>query len=187
MNKTIVTVDCLCPPKGKAVRHPKGDKITLKPVLDFEAVSACRWAASIMRVTDPEASYAEMFGRVSKLYVVHGIESWTLVDAEGKARDVSPSDVRATVLQNVGAAIAVSDVAEELYGDVMRPLLIGASESSPTSPTDESTSPPTTSSEKPQTPSKPSSISTIPTADTEVTASSLDGVSSSSQSSASAA
>lgn len=180
-------IDCICPPKGGKPRHPKGDTVTLRDALDFEAVSSIRWAAAIQQTTDPGVTYAEMFGLVSKFFVLYGIGSWSVVDAEDKPVEVSPNAIRTQLLIHPRQASIVADAADDKFGAVMRPLLIEELNSSPDTPTDESTSPPTASSEKPQKPSKPSSISTIPTVATEVTASSLDGDFNSSPSSASAA
>lgn len=175
-------IRCICP----GTPHTE-DEVTLRDHLDFEAVASIRWAAAIQQSTDPGVTYAEMFGLVSKLFVLYGVESWTVVNAERKPVEVTTNNIRTLLLPHPQQSSVVGDAADDKYGAVMRPLLLGELTSSPNTPTDESTSPPTASSEKPQKPSKPSSITTIPTADTEPTASSPGGVSSLSPSSVSAA
>jgi hypothetical protein len=194
-------IDCICPPKAGAVRHPDGDEITFKKALDFKSMAIIRWEIAIRQARDPKASLAEHFGAVTELYVLYGVESWTLVDAKGQPIDVSTSEIRERLLPSAQAQ-AIGDQADQTYQAVMLPLLLQGSPSSPPTPTDESTSPKTDDSESQtaseenskssssptrQKPSKQSSISTIPTAATATTTTSLDGDSNSSQSSTSAA
>jgi hypothetical protein len=181
-----VNIKCICPPKGDAVRHPGGDTIEFREALDFRAVATIRWAIAIERETDPNASLAEQFGLITEHYVLEGVQSWSVVDAEGKPVDCTKAAIR-TLLMPTAQAQLVGDAAEERYQAVMLPLLNGESTSSPPTPTTDSTSPTTGSSEKAPRQLKPSSTSTTPTDATETTSSSLDGVSSSSQSSVSAA
>lgn len=182
-----VLIACICPPKGDAVRHPDGDTVTLRATLPFTSVSAIRWSIAVQREVDPGVSLAEQFGVISELYLLGGVESWTVVDEKGKPVEPSKPEIRSRLLTAQSQAQMVGDAADDLYQAVMLPLLNQASTFSPPSPTDESTSPPSGASKSPPKPSRRSSISTIRTGDTEVTSSSLDGVSSSSQSSASAA
>ena len=127
-------IDCICPPKDGAVRHPDGDSITFREKLDFRAVATIRWAVAINRETDPGVSLAEQFGLISELYVLEGVESWTLVDARGKPIEVSKPAIREHLLP-FDQAQFVADYAEGLYQEVMLPLLRAASTSSEPTPT----------------------------------------------------
>ena len=167
-------------------RHPDGDTITFREKLDFRAGATIRWAVAINRETDPGVSLAEQFGLISELYVLEGVESWTLVDARGKPIEVSKPAIREHLLP-FDQAQFVADYAEGLYQEVMLPLLRAASTSSEPTPTNGSTSPTTGSSPSPRKPLRRSLTSITPTAGIEATSSSLAGVSSSSQSSESAA
>jgi hypothetical protein len=184
-----VTIRCICPPKGDAPRHPDGDTVVLRDKLGCQGVAAIRWAVAIQKETNPQASLAETFGLLTEQYVLAGVESWTLVDDKGKPVAVDAASIRAHLLtpEHIDEAIAVADVADDLYLAVVLPLLTGSSTSSPPTPTTGSTSPRTGSSAKRPKRSKPSSISTIPTGGTVVTSNSLEFDSNSSQSSESAA
>ena len=180
-----VTIPCICPPKDGQPRHDE-DTVTLRDKLGFQAVAAIRWQTEIMRQTDPRASFAELFGAVTELYILYGIEEWTVVDDKGKLVEVSKPAIRDRLLTTDQAQI-VGDVADGQYAEVMRPLLQPASTSSPPTPKIPSTSHERNTSPRHRTRSKPSSISTIPTAATETTTSSLDGDSRSSPNSVTAA
>jgi hypothetical protein len=159
----------------------------LKDKLDFVGVQTLRYAVRVLKTVDDRASTAQTLAVMSEHYIMAGFESWSVVDGKGKPLVPTPDEIRDRLLGNTDAALAVSDVADDLYLEVMLPLLQPASTFSPPTPIDESTSPKTDSSQKPPKPSKRSSITTIPTDATVVTSSSLDGDSSSSPSSLSAA
>lgn len=180
-----VTIRCICAPDGS--RHPEGDTVVLRDRLDFQGVASMRWAVAVQKQSDPGASMAQTFALLTEHYVLAGVESWTLRDEDNKPIEVSSAAIREHLLSHIDEAIAVADAADDLYLEVVLPLLLGSSTSSPPTPTIGSTSPTTGSSGKPPKRSKPSSISTIRTDDTEVTSSSLELDSSSSPSSASAA
>lgn len=182
-----VRIPCICDPRGGEVRHPDGDTVSLREKLDFTGVQTLRYAVRVLKTTDDRASTAQTLAVMSEHYIMAGFDAWTVVDAKNKPLPPTPDEIRDRLLGNIDAALAVSDVADDLYLEVMLPLLNPASTSSPPTPTAESTSPTTASSEKRPKPSKRSSITTIPTDATVVTSSSLDGDSSSSPSSASAA
>ncbi len=149
---------------------------------------ALKWAVNIWRSSDPEAPDAEALGLLTEGYLREGVESWTLVDAEGKSIPVNKPNITAHLLSNPTAANLVGEEADGLYSEVMLPLVMSASASSQPTPTDEPTSPKTgsTSEESPSTPEaptsptllKPFSISTIQTDATVTTNGSLVGVSS---------
>jgi len=180
-----VAIRCICPTTGK-VRHPGGDTVVLRERLPFRGAHAIRWAVSMLRHQDPDVSGADVLAVLSEEYVINGVESWTLHDDKGPI-EVSSTNIRKLLLSEYDVAFVVADAADDLYSEVMLPLLNGAETSSPPSPTDESTSQTTPSSEKPPKPSKRSSITTLPTGGIETTSNSLDGDSSLSPNSASAA
>jgi hypothetical protein len=183
-----VTIDCVCPPKGDAVRHPDGDTVKLRERLDFHAATTIRHNIALLYQEDGETSGGEILALLTEHYLLFGVEGWSLVDEKGKPVEVSKPTIRERLFGDPIASMLVGDAADLLYSEqVMLPLMERASRSSPTTSTDESTSPTKASSPKRPKPSKPSSISTIPTVATETTSSSLDGDSSSSQSVTSAA
>src|SRR5688572_6057575 len=181
-----VTIPCLCPPDG--VRHPSGDTVQLREKLDFTAALAARNTIIHAKTNDPGMSIAEVQALLTELYLLSGIESWSVKDEKGKALEPNRTAIREHLLTNIGAAVLVADAADELYAEaVMLPLLEKASTSSPPTPEAPSTSPTTGSSPEPRKPSKRSSTSTTPTDVIEVTSPSLVGGSRSSPSSATAA
>lgn len=170
------------------VTLPGGVEVTLRPTLGFRAVASIRNEIQILRQDDDDPSVGDILAVLTEGYILHGIESWSLLDDDGDPLPVTRSNIRVRILSDLTAASILGDYADNLYAkSVMLPLLAAASSSSPPTPTDTSTSAPTDSSSTPPKRSKPSSISTIPTADTGTTSKSPDGDSSSSQSSTSAA
>jgi hypothetical protein len=184
----IVNVACICPETSNGVRHPEGDAVTLRERLGFRSAVTMQKVIATLRDEIEEPSSADILAALTEAYVVYGIESWTLVDARGKAIPVNRATIEEHLLSDLTAALAVADVADDLYQEtVLLPLLMRGSASSVTTPTTESTSPETSSPDEPPTPSKPSSITTSPMGVIATTSPSLDGGSNSSQSSASAA
>lgn len=179
-----VEVQCICP-----VPTTHRDTITLRDTLDFRGAMACRQAVRLLKMEDPESSSGDFLAVLSEHYLIHGIESWTLVDGKDPL-PVSGKTIRERVFPYFEVAMTLADAADELYTEtVLLPLLGLAPSSLPTSPTDESTSPTTTTPSKPTSlrPSKRSLTTTSPTAVIETTSKSPDGDYSSSQSSTSAA
>jgi hypothetical protein len=182
-----VQITCVCPDKDGQTRHPDGDRLTLRDKLDFHSVRTMRNEVRVLKTREEEASTAEILATLTEAYLIHGIESWTLVDDKGKPLEVSRRAINDRLLPTDAAEI-VGDAADELYQEVvLLPLVARGQNSSPTTPTNGSTSATTVSSSKPPKPSKRSSISTTRTVATETTSLSLVGVSNSSQSSESAA
>jgi hypothetical protein len=183
------TIRCLCPLRGAEVLHPAGDTVTLRAKLGFREVDTIKQSLAVMYLVDPDAGFADIFATIREGYLLHGVESWSLVDDKGKPLPVTKPNIREHLLGDIDAATAVADEADELYAEaVMRPLLQAASTSSPPTPTEPSTSAPTGSSESPTPePSKPSLTTTSPMADIETTISAPDGDSSSSPNLASVA
>lgn len=164
----MVTVNCLCPPRADGTpRHPDGDKITLRPRLDFRSATTVRNAVGLARVEDPDLSAAEILAILTEHYVLHGVEGWTVVDEKGKPLPVTKPNLRAILLTNDVAATTVGDAADAVYQEqILGPLVSKASTSSPPGPTTDSMSASTDSPSSIPNPSSPSSTSTIPTAAT---------------------
>lgn len=185
----MATIECVCPPKDGQTRHPGGDQVNLRPTLDTRSSLAMRWAVIQLKSDDPDASVAEVLATMSEMYLLHGIESWTLVDEDGKPLPCTKPHVRQVLLsRGLDTIMPIVEEADELYmGVVVLPLAERGSDSSESSSTDESTSPTTGSEPTPLKPSKRSSTTTTRTDATGTTSPSPDGDSNSSQSSASAA
>jgi len=184
-----VHIACVCPPKGDDLRHPDGDTVTLRDVLDFHRATTITKAISLVDNDDESSRAAEILATLSEFYVLMGVERWTLRDVSNKPIPVGNSEVRTYLLNRPEVAAIVVEAADDLYNKaILLPLLARASTSSPPSQTTEPTSAkPDGEPPKRPRPSKRSSISTIPTVATATTSSSLDGVSSSSLNSESAA
>lgn len=158
----MATVTCLCPPRADgAPRHPDGDEITMRERLGFEAATAIRTDATL--AAQRGWSEGEINGLCLRAYVLHGVESWTLVDARNQPVPVS----RAAILEHVlssdsdAARLLAGEVDERYTGHVFAPLVAAASISSERGPAAASTSA-TTGSPSP-TPSSRSSTTTTPT------------------------
>jgi hypothetical protein len=175
----MATVTCLCPPKATGeVRHPDGDTIDLRERLDFRSALTARNVFVLLKTEDPDVSTGEIMATLTETYLLLGIESWSLVDAKGKAVEVSKAAIRELLLTNQEAAMVVGDEADARYSEaVIAPLVARASNSSPATPTNGSTSVTTGSVPKPRKPSKPSSTTTTRTGATVTTSQSPAGVS----------
>jgi hypothetical protein len=184
-----VDIDCVCPTRAAGEpRHPAGDTVTLRETLDFRSVTAIRHGISFLENDGTDAYTAEVLAVLTEGYVLHGIESWSLLDEKGKPLAVSRAAIREHILTRVDVASVLGDAADELYGEkVLLPLLVRASKSSLPTPTAPSTSRPKDSQARRPKPSKPSSITTTPTVVTVTTTGSPVGDSSFSPSSESAA
>lgn len=176
-----VTVACVCPSTAKGdVRHPNGDRVTLRESLDFRAGITVQKAIVLLKADDPDVSVAEILATLTETYVLLGIESWTLVDAKNVPVQVSKPAIRERILPRMDVAMAIANAADELYlAATILPLVSPASTSSPPSSTNGSTSAPTVSPKRRPKPSRPSSTSTIQTAATVTTSPWPDGASSS--------
>jgi hypothetical protein len=162
--------------------------VTLRDTLDFRGVTAIRHGISFLENDGSDAYTAEVLAVLTEGYVLHGIESWTLVDEAGKPLPVSRAAIRERILARVDVAAGIGDAADELYGEkVLLPLLVRASKSSQPTLTEPSTSAPKDSQARRPKPSKRSSTTTTPTVVTATTTGWPVGDSSSSPSSESAA
>ena len=162
----MAEIPCICPagPDGEP-RHTT-DSVELHPKLGFRAADAIKTGLAAMYIDDPDAGIGEVLAVLREGYIVHGVASWTVVDAEGVPVPVTKGAVRSMLLSVPDAASIVADAADALYAEaVLAPLLRAASTSSPPGPTEGSTSPPIGSSDTPPTPSSPSSTTTSPTDD----------------------
>jgi hypothetical protein len=171
-------IECICPAKPDgSKRHPDGDTVTLREALDFTGALAVR---NVLRLKEDGDTVGDILAALTHAYLVHGIESWTLVDAEGKPIPVDRDAVRTHLLVHPLVAMDVGDEAEELYTQaVVTPLVEAASKSSSDTPIETSTSQPKDSSTPHPTPSSPSLTSTSQTDSTDATSMSLVGASSS--------
>ena len=177
----MATIRCVCPPGAEGeTRHPDGDTVVLRERLDFRSAMSIRNTVALAR-DEADVTTGDILAILTESYLLHGIESWTLVDDRGKAVEPTKVAIRAFLEGYVEEAMAVADEADSLYMEkVMLPLILPGSTSSRPTPTDSSTSPTTGSAASPRKPSKRSSISTIQTAVTGTTSLSPDGDSSSS-------
>jgi hypothetical protein len=182
-------IPCICPAKPDGTKRHASDTVELRDKLGFLAVDTIKQSLALMYLQDPDAGVPDIFAKVREGYLLLGVESWSLVDAEGNPLPVTKPNIREYLLEDHDIGSAIADVADDLYSEaVMRPLFKAASTSSPPTPTEPSTSPPTGSSDSPTpTPSSPSSTTTSPTDVTETTTSPPAGASNSSPSLASVA
>lgn len=182
-----VTIRCICPPKADGSPRHDEDTVTLRDTLGFTDVHTLRWAVAVQKETNPKASLAESLAMLTEHYLIVGVSDWTVVDVRGRPVEVTREAVRDILLSddNVDAALAVGDVADNLYTGLFVPLLQSAQKSSPSTPTTESTSarksrassrrePSSDTHRTPRKRSSPSSITSIPT-DVTVTTTSLHG------------
>jgi hypothetical protein len=176
----VARIGCVCPPRADgSTRHPDGDEVRLRERLDFRASVTVRQAVTLLNQDDPDADTAEILAVFTEQCLLFGIESWTLVDADGKPVPVTRTAIRAFMADHLEHALTVGDEADEKYtATVLLPLVQRAQNSSPRTPTDASTSAPSGSTPTPPTPSSPSSTTTSPTDATEMTSLSLVGASS---------
>lgn len=173
-------IACVCPPRADgSTRHPGGDEVRLRERLEFHAAVTVRQAIFLLNQDDPDADPAEILATFTEQYLLFGIESWTLEDADGKPVPVTRPAIRSFMADHMVEALAVGDEADGKYTEtVLLPLVLKGQNSSPPTPTDASTSAPTGSTSTPPTPSSPSSTTTSPTDAIETTSPSLVGASS---------
>jgi len=165
----MATFPCICPPKSNGdPRHPNGDTVTMKPKLDYLGLAAGTMAITVLKQQDSESDTADILARLSSVWLLEGIESWTLTDDKGKAIPVARSTIRAFMDEHFYEATVVAAEGTELYqASVIDPLVKRVATSSPPTPTTDSTSVSNGGSDKPQKRTRRSSITTIPTAGTE--------------------
>jgi len=165
----MATFACICPPKSNGdPRHPNGDTVTLRDHLPFRAGLAARNTVILLKQEDSEATTADILASLTEVYLLEGIESWTLYDDKGKQVPVSRSTIRAFMADHVDEAMTVGEEADGLYSaSVIDPLVKRAATFSQPTPTTDSTSPTNGSSPTPLKRPRPSSTSTSRTGGTE--------------------
>ena len=120
---------CGCP----GTPHER-DEVYLLPVLSFDGGSAADAALKRMLGSgDTEAVTRE----VVRAYLTHQVAGWNLTGPDGAPLPYDP----ALLLSDWTSALAVGEVADGLYSEVLlAPLVVAASTSSPGGPTAPSTS-----------------------------------------------
>lgn len=158
-------IECVCPPlPDGSERHPEGDTITLRGALDFRGATAVR---NIIGLREDGDTQVDVLASITEAYLLYGIESWSVVNVEGKPVELTRDAIRARLAIHPLRFMPLGDEAHELYSEaVVLPLLQPVSTSSPDSRTGPSTSRTNGSSMSHPTPSRRSSTSTIPTDDT---------------------
>jgi len=165
----MATIRCVCPPKADGQpRHANGDTVTFRERLPFRDALAARNTVILIKQDDPEADAASILAALTEVYLLVGIESWTLTDGKGKPVPVSRQAVRDMMAEHVDEAMTLGDEADALYSEaVIVPLVNRAATYSQPTQTSASTSRTNGSRPAPRKRPKPSSITTIPTAGTE--------------------
>jgi hypothetical protein len=165
-----IPIACICPPDANGqTRHPAGDVVTLKWPLGFREVMVIRKSIGWAQVATPDASPPAVLALLVEAYVTHCIESWTVLDGQGKPVPVTEQSIRDFLLPTL-SAFTVGDAADDLYTEaVIVPLLVRPSKSSQRGPISASTYPLTGSQSKRRKPSKPSSTTSTQTDGTATT------------------
>lgn len=186
-------IECPCPGTPHA---EGGDTVVLRDRLDSVAGLAIKYATAqktremreagqINDEGEPfdEASSWLLMAFMNHYYLMYGISSWSLLDAEGKPWPVRPANIRSFMEEHPSEALEVGNIADDLYvPQVLLPLATEASSSSRPGQTNGSISQKNGSSGKNRKRSTPSSTASTTTADTAETSPLSDGVSSSSPS-----
>lgn len=157
-----VEISCLCP----GTPHER-DTVTLKDPLPprdaLVIVKSIEW----MKSNQPEATVPELLAMLTETYLFHCIESWTVVDENGKPIEPSRAAIETRLLANPEAALRVGDAADDLYSNaVILPLVRRGSSSSPVSSIADSTSAMSGTGRTPPMPSRPFLTSITQTAGT---------------------
>jgi hypothetical protein len=167
-----VPVSCPCPGSP----HPDGDTIRLREKLGLAAGIAIQ--RMIIDANSEKDNTAELTGKLAEGYLLHGVESWTLVNEAGLDIPVNEATIRHHLLDDFVVASPVADAADGLYmAAVILPLVQKAQSLSPSTPTNGSTSPRPSGTPKPPKQRKRSSTTTTPTDSTEEISPELVGVS----------
>lgn len=160
----MATIGCICPPKADGTPRHVTDEVRLREKLDFRSALIARNTVAWLKEEDPGAGVAEILAALTEVYLVVGIESWTLVDARNKPLPVSKAAIRTVIEEHPDEAMVIGDEADGLYTEaVITPLVARASNSSPPTPIARSTSATTGSSPARPKRSKPSSTFTTQT------------------------
>jgi hypothetical protein len=161
-----VPVACPCP----GTPHEDGDTVDLRDRLGLAAGTAVQHLvieANKGRPADALADTAAITGLLSEAYLLHGVESWSFLDADGKPLPVNADTIRSVLLSDFALAYPVAEAADDLYmAAVILPLVPKAKTLSPPTPTRKSTSRPRSITQARRKQSKRYSTSTIQTDDT---------------------
>ena len=191
-----VHIDCPC----AGTPHAEGDIVILKDKLDSVAGLAIKYSVAQKTTEMREAGQISPEGEITdeaiswllvafinQRYLIYGVQSWTLVDEDGKKLSPTPANLRSFMEDHPAEAMQVGDAADSLYAEaVMLPLLKVAASSSRPGQTNGSISPKNGSSHKTRKRSSPSVTASSPMGVTATTTSSSAGDSNSSESSVSA-
>ncbi len=161
----MAVIDCVCPLNAKGeVRHAKGDTIRLRKHLGFREAVQARNVIVLLKQDDPDADVADILASLTEVYLLVGIESWTLTDDKGRPIEPTRRAIRQFMAEHPSEAMDVGNEADGLYAEaVIAPLVAQVSKSSPLTPTSDSTSLTTGSSPTPLRRSKRSSTTSSPT------------------------
>ena len=171
-----VEIPCVCPPLSTGAPRHQVDTVTLHDKLGFRAALVVRNTIIVIKNQDAVASIAEILAALTEVYLLEGIEWWSIVDQRNKAVDVNRETVRAFLDEHPEEAMTVGNAADDIYqAQVLGPLVRQASKQSQPTPTVSSTSVTTGSEPKRPKRSKPSSISTTPMDGTAMTYASQGG------------
>jgi hypothetical protein len=174
-----VQIACICPPKADGAPRHERDTVTLPDVLDFRRTITVQQTIAL-RLDGIGATLPEITGVLMETYVLHCIDAWSVLDAEGKPVPPTKAEIAARLLPRFDEAEKVADAADDLYTDtVALPLVMRAVRSLLPTSTDGSTSPSNGSGGKRRKRSRPSSTTSSPMVVTGPMAASPGGVSSS--------
>ena len=106
----MAKIDCVCPPRADGEpRHPNGDTVTLKEKLDFRSAVQARNAIIVLKQDDEQADVADILASLTEVYVLVGVESWTLLDARNKPVEVNRANLRAFMADHPVEAMDVGN------------------------------------------------------------------------------
>jgi hypothetical protein len=171
-----VEIPCVCPPLSTGAPRHQVDTVQLHDKLGFRAALTVRNTIIVIKNEDAVASVAEILAALTEVYLLEGIEWWSIVDQRNKAVEVNRETVRAFLDEHPDEAMTVGNAADDIYQEqVLGPLVRQASKQSQPTRTESSTLVTTGSEPKRQKRSKPSSISTTPMDGTAMTYASQGG------------
>lgn len=149
-----VPIPCPCP----GTPH-EGDTVELREKLGLAAGIALQ--RLIVQANQDRQDAAELTGVLAEAYLLHGVESWTLVDEGGLPVPVSATTIREWLLSDFTLGSPVADAADGIYmAQVILPLVKAAENSLRSSLTSASTSVPPAGTRKGRKPPKRSLTST---------------------------
>ena len=158
-----VEIPCVCPPLSTGAPRHQVDTVQLHDKLGFRAALTVRNTIIVIKNQDAVASIAEILAALTEVYLLEGIEWWSIVDQRNKAVEVNRETVRAFLDEHPEESMTIGNAADDLYQEqVLGPLVRQASKQSQPTPTASSTSVTTGSAPKRPKPSRRSSTSITP-------------------------